>query len=129
MTTVLLPEHAGFRSGLENGQLCFPRCSDCGRFHWYPMTLCPHCRSSRIEWQAVAGRGHVYSFTVVRHAFDEEWRSALPYVVALIEFEDAPGVRLISNLVGIAPEAVRIGLSVVAQFEAKKRVVFRPVNA
>ena len=125
MSNVSLPEHAGFAEGLKAGRLSFPCCRDCGKFHWYPMPLCPHCRSAAIEWRAVGGRGRVYSFTVVRHAFEEKWRHALPYVVALVEFADAPGVRLITNLIDIDPADVRIGLAVDPVFGGEDKIVFR----
>ncbi len=123
-----LPEYAGFAANLAEGRLAFPRCRDCGRFHWYPKPVCPHCRSTAIEWRPVRGRGVVYSFTTVHHAFDEKWRGSLPYVVALVTFEDAPGVRLITNLTGVAPKDVRIGAAVEPVIPADgghDRVVFR----
>jgi uncharacterized protein len=129
MTDVLLPEHAGFVAGMKEGRLCFPRCRDCGRFHWYPMPVCPHCQSAALAWQPVEGSAHVYSFTVVRHAFEEKWRNALPYVVALVEFADAPGVRLITNIVDIDPADVRIGLTVEPVFKGETQVVFRKATS
>jgi uncharacterized OB-fold protein len=128
MTGAMLPEHAGFMASFRQGRLAFPRCRDCGRCHWYPMPRCPHCRSSSLDWHPVAGPGRVYSFTIVRHAFEEKWRPELPYIVALVEFADAPGVRLITNLVGIAPDAVAIGLDVVPDFTAGDRLIFRPAS-
>ena len=48
-------------------------------------------------------------------ALDECFGPLLPYVYAVIEL--AEGVRLISNVVGIAPEDVRVGLPVGVVFE------------
>lgn len=127
-----LPEHAPFFEHLSNGRLTFPFCMDCGRPHWYPKPRCPHCLSSRIEWRAVAGHGRVYSFTTVHHAFDEQWRDALPYMVALVTFEDAPGVRLVTNLIGTKPEDAFIGMVVEpvphAAGTPPDRILFRPVT-
>ena len=38
-----------------------------------------------------------------------------PYVVALVELEE--GIRLVSNLVGVAPDGVTIGMPVEVRFE------------
>ena len=38
-------------------------------------------------------------------------------VVAIVELADAPGVRLITNVVGVAPEDMRVGLEVEVFFE------------
>ena len=59
-----------------------------------------------------SGRGTVFSYVVMHHppfpAFDP------PYAVGLVEL--AEGVRIISNVVGVAPDEVRIGLPVRLEF-------------
>jgi uncharacterized OB-fold protein len=42
----------------------------------------------------------------------------IPYVLAVIELKDAPGVRLVTDLVNSDPAHVRIGDPVRAMFEA-----------
>jgi len=106
------PEFERFFDAVRGSRLAFPYCTACGRYHWYPMKRCPHCRSNDIEWRPVSGRGQLYSWTVVRHPFDPALAEALPYVVALIEFPDAPGIRLVSNLVDIDLDRLHIGMAV-----------------
>jgi hypothetical protein len=60
--------------------------------------------------------GVIHSFTRVEHAFDKERAQDLPYIVALITFEEAPGVRLISNIVDEDTANLRIGQSVYPVF-------------
>ena len=36
---------------------CLPKCTSCGRFHWYPRRICPHCGSTTIELHAAKGTG------------------------------------------------------------------------
>lgn len=122
------PEFDGFRANASLGRLAFPCCRVCDRFHWYPMPRCPHCRSSEIAWKAVDGRGQVFSYTAVRHAFDKSRRDRLPYIVALITFADAPGVRLITNIVGADAGEIAIGDAVDPVFQedaSAPPVVFR----
>src|SRR5262245_53985195 len=95
----LSPEFLPHFEGLACREIRLPCCGECGRFHWYPMPRCPHCQSSDIRWTSITGAARLYSWTVVRHAFHPSLRGALPYVVALVTFDDAPGVRLITNLV------------------------------
>ena len=106
----LRAEFEGHFEGLAAHSLRFPRCGACGRFHWYPMPGCPRCGSDAVQWHAVAGRGRLWSWTVVRHAYAPELRDRLPYVVALMTFDDAPGVRLVTNVVGVDPAALAIGM-------------------
>jgi len=125
-----LPEFAGFRENARAGYVAFPHCRTCGRFHWYPMPLCPHCRGRDIEWRRVAGTAEIFSFTRVMHPFDPSRVGALPYIVALVTFPDAPGVRLITNIIGEGLDALRIGQTVVPRFTSdeygRPMVVFRP---
>jgi uncharacterized protein len=127
----LLPEFAGFVDNARRGVLAFPRCRSCGRFHWYPMPRCPHCRAPDIEWKPVSGRGRLFSFTVVRHAFDKSRRDRLPYVVGLVAFDDAPGVRFITNIETDGRE-LRIDEPVEPVFEqssiGRPIVLFRPAG-
>jgi uncharacterized OB-fold protein len=41
----------------------------------------------------------------------------LPYVVAIVEIDEDPTVRLTTNIVGCAPEEVQIGMPVRVAFE------------
>jgi len=64
MTDEQMPEFAPFWHNVAKRRLGFPRCEACGRFHWYPLTRCPHCFAADIEWCAVEPRGTLYSWTV-----------------------------------------------------------------
>src|SRR5581483_10200878 len=94
-----------------------PRCDDCQSVHWYPGPRCPHCGSARLGWQGLSGAGAVFSFTIVHHAVKAAPALNPPYVIGLIELPDAPGIRLIGNVVNIPPEDVSIGMAVSATFE------------
>jgi hypothetical protein len=71
----------------------------------------------------------VYSFTVVRQAFDPAFLREVPYVVALVELDEQPGLRVLANLVDVALDAVEIGMRVAVAFEDRGDQVvpqFRP---
>jgi uncharacterized OB-fold protein len=46
----------------------------------------------------------------------------VPYVVAIVELDDQPGLRLTTNLVNVAPQDVRIGSRVKVVFEPHEDV-------
>lgn len=110
------------------GELVCERCSDCGKFRFPPRPMCPHCNSLGRDVVPLSGRGKVYSWIRPQHpkpmGFDE------PPVVALIELEE--GVRMVSNLEGIAFEDVTAGLDVQVEFaptmKDKQVPVFRPAD-
>ncbi|MFN8036706.1 MAG: Zn-ribbon domain-containing OB-fold protein [Acidimicrobiia bacterium] len=104
-----------FWTGGEHGELRFLRCRDCGYYIHPPLPMCPKCHSKRVEPEAVSGRATVASYTI-NH---QMWMPGpeLPYVVAIVEIEEQPSVRLTTNLVGIAPDDVAVGLPVQVTFE------------
>jgi uncharacterized OB-fold protein len=76
------------------------------------MAGCPHCGSADTEWILAPGRGLVFSYTVIHHPSLPALQAHVPYVVILVELDDVPGVRLISNLIGGSEDAVEIGMRV-----------------
>ncbi len=94
---------------LAEGRFEIPRCLSCGRFHFYPRVCCPHCGSQDLEWAAPSGNGTVYSVTIVRRAEGD-------YTVVLVDLEEGP--RLMSRVVGMPVEQVRIGLPVRTRIDA-----------
>ena len=99
--------------GCQRGVLRVQRCSDCGEHVFIPEPLCTRCSSQKLEWVDTSGRGTVYSFTVVHRPQRPEFR--VPYTVAIVEMEE--GWHMLTNLVEVPPEAVRIGMKVEATFE------------
>lgn len=74
-----------------------------------PTPFCPHCHSQAIDWVQHDGAGILYSYTIVDRAIMAGMENALPYVPAIVEFPDADGVRLITNMVGCEIGQLRIG--------------------
>ncbi|MGW5263917.1 FAS1-like dehydratase domain-containing protein [Microbispora sp. NPDC004025] len=90
-------------------RLVIQRCGGCGTLRHPPGPCCPHCGS--FEWDAAeaSGRGQVYSFVVNHHPRHPAFE--YPLIVAVVELDE--GTRLVTNLAGVAPEEVEIGMPVV----------------
>jgi uncharacterized OB-fold protein len=123
---ILTPDNAFFWKACERGELVAQCCGACGALAHPPRPMCPHCHSLAREVVRLSGRGEVYSWIVPRHPAPIGFAEAP--VVALILLDE--GLRLVSNVVGVAPEAMRNGLRVVVGFEAAAGghavPVFRP---
>ena len=110
----LTEDNAFFFEGTAAQKLLIQRCGSCGVLRHPPRPACAVCRS--FEWDTVvsAGTGTVYSYVVVHHpqvpAFD------YPLPIAVVELEE--GTRLVADLIGVAPDAVRIGMPVTVEFVA-----------
>ncbi len=102
------PDTKFFWDALDAGKLVIQRCAGCGRLRHPPRPMCPQCNALAWDTVEACGRGIVYSFVLPRHP-PWPWFDGT-YVVALIELEE--GTRIVSNVVGIDPEAVTIGMPV-----------------
>jgi len=109
------PDSSWFWTSGEDGRLRVQGCTQCGGLVHPPVPICPHCRSRSREATAVSGVATVIGYTVNAH----QWLPDLPppYVVAIVALVEDPSVRLTTNIVGCAPEAVHIGQQVRVRFE------------
>ena len=108
---------------LSQGRFMIQRSRTSGDYIFYPRVAEPRTGSTDLEWVEPSGLGTVYSTTVVRMK-----PPAPSYNVALIEL--AEGVRMMSRVEGVAPEAVHIGMQVKAKVvrqDDQPIVVFEPV--
>lgn len=113
-------ENRFFWTSGADGVLRFLRCTACETFVHPPRPICPNCLSEEIAPAVVPGTGVVDSYTINR----QKWHPAMevPFVIARIAIDDAPGVILTSNIVGCAVEAVDIGTRVRVTFEQQDDV-------
>jgi uncharacterized OB-fold protein len=101
----------------RHGVLVIQRCAACATYVHYPKAACPRCGSPDLRPTPVSGRGTVHTFTVSHYVGAPGFENETPYVIALVELEEQPGLRLISNLRGCPPTAVRVGMPVEVTFE------------
>ena len=110
-------ETAGWWDACAGHRLVVQRCGACGTTRHPPGPVCPSCRSADAHWAELPGTGAVYTYTVVRQAFLPALADVVPYVVAVVEPDGAGGARMVSNVVGIDPEEVAIGMPVEVVWE------------
>ena len=95
-------------------------CSECGHAQHPPDDLCRKCQSTDLVFRSMPGTGRVESAAIVRHAVHPALAEHVPYVIAIVSVDGAPGCSVQGNVVGCAPEAVAIGQKVRAVFEDAK---------
>jgi uncharacterized OB-fold protein len=103
-----------WRSGTD-GVLRIARCQACGHYLHPPRPICPVCHSRDVRFEAVSGRGKVWSHTINRY----QWAPGMvpPYVIAEVELEEQEGLRILTNIVDVAIEEVYIDMPVKVRFE------------
>jgi uncharacterized OB-fold protein len=103
---------APYWEAAARGELVAASCKACGHARMPPTPFCPRCHHQGIHWVRLSGLATVYSYTVVERAIIPGMEEHLPYVPAVVEPDDLPGVRLVSNLVGMELTELRVGLPV-----------------
>jgi uncharacterized protein len=104
-----------FYAAAAEGRLLIQRCPVAGKPQWYPRSHSIHDIRADPEWFEASGKGEIYTYSVVgRGPFDDV---ESPYVFAIVELEE--GVRMATNIVGVDPADVRIGLPVKVTFEKR----------
>ena len=115
-------------SGLREGMIRVQRCNDCGQHVFIPQPACTQCFSENFDWVETSKRATVYSWTVVHRPVQPMFK--VPYAIAILEFPE--GFHMMSNLIGIEPDRIEIGMEVEAEFVAQSDTItlayFRPVG-
>ena len=104
-----------FWTGGAVGELRIVHCQACGLWLHPPTIMCRRCRSRDVVPEPVSGRGTVFSVTRNHQPWNPD--VPVPYVVALVELDEQPGLRLVSNVFGCDPDDIRIGMRVRVRFE------------
>ena len=106
-----------FWEGCNGGELLMQRCAECKKFRWLPRPMCPHCNSLEREWVKVSGIGKVFSWTIITHPVHPAAASKVPYNVTQVQLDEDPEIIMVTNLVGIKNEEIRMDLPVQVVFE------------
>jgi uncharacterized OB-fold protein len=108
------PLSVPFWDGCRSQELRYQRCEGCGVANFLPTEHCRHCLSGDLSWQRSGGHGEIYSWTVVHRPVTAEF--APPYAPAIVTLDE--GYQMLTNIVGVAPEDVAVGMRVRVEFHA-----------
>ena len=109
-------ENKPFWDSCKQNVLKLQKCSSCVEFRYPASVICPKCSSMEFSWEAVSGRGSIFSFVTYRRLYHKAFASLLPYSVAVIELDEGP--RMVSRLVGVTDQnSIRCASRVKVCFE------------
>jgi uncharacterized OB-fold protein len=104
-----------FWDGLREHKVKIQYSPSAEKYIFYPRILAPGTLADDLEWREVSGAGTLYTFTVADRPTAPPWADALPQFLAIVELDEGP--RLSSELVGAAPDTLRVGMRVKPVFE------------
>lgn len=108
------PVSAPFWDGCRAGELRYQRCADCDSANFPPTEHCRQCLSTELRWLLSGGAGEVYSWTVVHRPVTAEFEP--PYAPAIVDLDE--GYQMLTNIVGVAPHELEVGMRVRVRFHA-----------
>jgi uncharacterized OB-fold protein len=109
------PEMKPFFDAAKRHQLVVQRCAQCGTYRFPAREICSNCLSRAAEWVAVSGEGEVFSYNVMHQVYHPGFADEVPYAVVVIKLKE--GAKMTSNLVGVKPHDIKIGMPVKVVFE------------
>ena len=120
---VLTEDNEGFWLAAKDGRLGIQRCGNCRQWSHPPRPMCPTCHSVDRRIETVSGLGEIYSFALLHHPQNPAF--SYPVIAVLIDLDEGP--RVLSNLIGLPADQVRIGLPVEVAFEPTRHDLSVPV--
>jgi uncharacterized OB-fold protein len=120
-----LPQPAPLPDGLDapyweatrRHELLAQRCSKCRGWQWTAEWICHRCHSFELEFESVPGPARLFSWQRAWHPVHPALADACPYVIVLIEFPEADGIRMVGNLVDPPEGDLPIGAAVEPVYE------------
>ena len=109
------PEMKPFFDAAKRHELVVQRCTRCGLHRFPARDICSNCLSREGEWVKASGHGEVFSYTVMHQVYHPGFADEVPYAVVVIKLDE--GAKMTSNLVGMKPHAINIGIPVKVVFE------------
>jgi uncharacterized OB-fold protein len=104
-----------FWDGCKNHTFLLKHCNACSRDHYYPRPFCPFCWSDDVAWKQAAGRGTLYTYSVVPVNDLPPFNERVPYVAAIVELDEGP--RVMTNVEGVPHDELRIGMPLVVDYK------------
>jgi uncharacterized protein len=77
--------------------------------------MCAKCGSFNWEWAKSSGKGKIFSWTTALQPMLPQFADLVPYSAVVIEMNE--GVRMVSWVVDIAPDDLRLDMPVQVVFD------------
>ena len=109
------PEMKPFFDAAKRHQLVVQRCTGCGTYRFPAREIYSNCLSRQAEWATVSGEGEVFSYNIMHQVYHPGFAEEVPYAVVVIKLKE--GAKMNSNLTGVKPHDITIGMPVKVVFE------------
>jgi uncharacterized OB-fold protein len=105
-----------FWDGVDEHELRILRCDGCGKFIHWPRPVCRFCLSTSLTPAPVSGRAKLHTWTQPLQPFDPYFLGQIPYVLAVVELDEQPGLMMVTDIVDCAEDDLRADMPVEVTF-------------
>lgn len=119
------PEGAFYWEGVEAGELRYQVCNTCGETVFHARGRCPYCLGGDLRIEVSAGRGVIYTLSIVHQAMFAAFEGKVPYALGIVELDE--GFHMFSELIADDLESLAIGDPVQVRFDKVSESVTLPV--
>lgn len=120
---------APFWDACRENRFLLHRCKICSRHYW-PASRCVAHGAQDMHWVPASGRGTLYTYTILHHAYTPAMKQKVPYAVGVVRLAEGPFFH--SNIIDCRIDALRIdmALQVVMQVHESGLTLpmFRPAD-
>jgi uncharacterized OB-fold protein len=103
-----------FWEASARGDLILQCCSETGKCFFPPAPVSPFTGRPYWQWVKASGLGELWSYVVFHQGYFDGMKDELPYPVAMVKLAEGP--FLLTNLIGVAPDHVKIGMKLSVRF-------------
>ena len=106
-----------FWEAAATGRLVLQRCEACHRYQYPPEIVCTYCQHSGFEHVELSGGATLYTYCLVERPFHAGFVDRVPYVLALVELNEQPELRMLTNLLTAEVGRLSLGMELEVCFE------------
>lgn len=119
--------------GADQHELVLQKCKSCNEYAHPPGPSCTKCGSTDLYWESQGSTvlGKVYSYVVSYRPFLPGFQNDCPLIIAVVELEHLPQLKIIGNVLNCSPDDIQVGLPVkmIWQYITEDRAIPQWVQA
>lgn len=107
-------DNAPYWDAADRHELVLQKCTSCNTYAHAGPGGCAHCGSQELVWenQGTDISGTIYTYVVSYRPFLPGFENDVPLVIAVVELDHLPDVKIIGNVLGATAEQLDIGTPV-----------------
>ncbi|MFJ7832531.1 Zn-ribbon domain-containing OB-fold protein [Peribacillus sp. NPDC097284] len=112
-------DNTPYWDGADRHELILQKCNSCQEYSHPPGPSCAKCGSTELSWESQGSdiNGKVYSYIISYRPFLPGFQDDLPLIIAIVELDKLPDVKLIGNILQCSTDDVHIGMQVKMTWE------------